>query len=441
MKRRSPKSTRSAAAGTAPGSVLIVNARILDPGTGLDFVGCLGIRDGRVDYCQRQPPDRSYPDVVEATGCWLMPGIVDLCARLREPGAEHKATMASEAPAALAAGITALCLPPDTVPIIDNPAVVARINRIAKAAGGAYVYALGALTRGLAGDALAEMSALRQAGVVGVSNASVALSGMRMARRALDYAAGIGLTVHVLAIEPSLAAGGIAHEGPVATRLGLPAIPVAAETIAIRQWLSLVEDTGARVHFGRLSSARAVALIESAKARDLPVTADVAAHHLFLTQDDLGDFNAMAHVLPPLRSAADRDALRNALASGVIDAVCSDHQPHETDAKVNPLPLTEPGVSSLETLLPLTLQLVAEGVLDPLAATARLTTAPARILDVPGGSLSPGAPGDVVLIDPRRRRRLDARNWRSAGHNTPFFGWKLPAAPVRVWRGGVGTGL
>ncbi|MDE2148977.1 MAG: dihydroorotase [Gammaproteobacteria bacterium] len=434
MKRHPPAPSSAGAPGT---SLLIKNVRVLDPAAGLDFVGCLGIRGGRIDYRDRPPPAAAYADVIEGDGRWVMPGLVDLCARLREPGAEHKATMASEAPAALAAGITALCLPPDTRPAIDNAAVVARVNRIAKAAGGAFVYTLGALTQGLRGTALAEMSALKQAGVVGVSNAAAPLDNARVARRALEYAAGLELTVHVLALEASLAAGGVAHEGPVATRLGLPAIPVAAETTAIRQWLSLVEDTGARVHFGRLASARAVALIESAKARGLPVSADVAAHQLFLTEADLEDFNAMAHVIPPPRSAADREVLRAALATGVIDAVCSDHQPHEADAKINPLPLTEPGISALETLLPLTLSLVEEGGLGPLAAAARLSAAPARILGIAGGSLAPGAVADLVLIDPRARRRLDARHWRSAGHNTPFFGYRLPAPPLGVWRAGM----
>jgi dihydroorotase len=414
-------------------SVLIKNARLLDPGSGFDGPGFLGLRAGRIDHCGAAPPQAAYDETIQAQGLWAMPGAIDVCARLREPGATHKATMASETPVALAAGITALCLPPDTDPVIDNAAVVVRINRIAKAACGAYVYMLGALTRGLAGEALAEMSALKQAGCVGVSNALAPVGSTRIARRALEYAASLGLTVHVVPLDAALAEGGCAHEGPVATRLGLPAIPVAAETIAMRLWISLVEDTGARVHFGRLSSARAVALLESARARGLPVSADVAAHQLFLTEEALEGFDTQAHVLPPLRSQSDRLRLREAVREGLIEAICSDHQPHEADAKTNPFPLTEPGISALETLLPLTLRLVEEGLLTPLQAAQRLSAGPAAVLGVRGGSLEPGQPANVVLIDPHAQFVLDPQRLRSRGRNTPFAGWRLPGRVLRAW--------
>lgn len=416
-------------------SVLIKNARLLDPASGFDGSGCLGVRAGRIDYCGVELPPAAYDETIEARGQWLMPGAIDLCARLREPGATHKAAMASETPAALAAGITALCLPPDTRPVIDNAAVVVRVNRIAKAAAGAYVYMLGALTRGLQGEALSEMSALKQAGCVGVSNALAPVGSTRIARRALEYASSLDLTVHVVPLDAALSAGGCAHEGPVATRLGLPAIPVAAETIAMRQWISLVEDTGARVHFGRLSSARGVALLESARARGLPVSGDVAAHQLFLTEDAIDGFNAQAHVLPPLRSEADRQALREAVRAGLIESICSDHQPHEADAKINPFPLTEPGISALETLLPLTLRLVEEGLLSPLQAAQRLGAGPAAVLGVPGGSLAVGQPADVALIDPEPSFTLTPERLRSRGRNTPFAGWRLRGQVVRVWCG------
>lgn len=429
MTRRKPPTRRAASDTTGrmtptvrPRSVLIKGARLLDPASGFDGTATLGIRDGRIDYRGVRAPRQAYDDTIDARGLWLMPGIVDLCARLREPGAVHKATMKSESPAALAAGITTLCMPPDTRPVIDNAAVVVRVNRIAKAAAGAHVYMLGALTQNLAGEALAEMSALKQAGCVGVSNALHPLSSTLVARRALEYASSVGLTVHVLPQDAALANSGCAHEGAVALRLGLPAIPVAAETVAIRQWISLVEDTGARVHFGRLSSARGVDLIASAKARGLPVSADVAAHQLFLTEDDIGSFDAQAHVLPPLRTTADRDALRQAVASGVIDAICSDHQPHERDAKVNPYPLTEAGISALETLLPLGLRLVDESVLTPLQLAQRLTTAPARILGVARGELTVGALADLLLLDPAASWTLAPSAMASRGRNTPFAG-------------------
>jgi len=414
-------------------SVLIKNARLLDPAAGSDTIGCIGLRDGAIDYRGKRPPMAKYDEIIEAKGLWLMPGAVDLCARLREPGHTAKATMKSESPAALAAGITALCMPPDTQPVIDNAAIVNRVNRIAKAAGGAYVYMLGALTQGLAGGALAEMSALKQAGCVGVSNGLAPIGSTLLARRALEYAASLGLTVHVVALDPSLANGGCAHEGPVATRLGLPAIPVAAEAVAMRVWISLIEDTGARVHFGRLSSARGVGLLKTAQARGLPVTADVAAHQLFMTADDVNGFNAMAHVMPPLRAAEDREALREAVAEGAIGAICSDHQPHEADAKINPFPLTEPGISALETLLPLCLQLVHEKLLTPLQMAERLSQGPAEILGIGAASLAKGVAGALVLIDPQKPWTLEAASLLSAGRNTPFAAQAFKGLAVRSW--------
>lgn len=433
-RRAAPAAEASPHAGAV--SVLIRNARLLDPVRGTDGTGCVGFRDGVIDYRgARAPKVEDYEETVDARGLWLMPGIVDLCARLREPGATQKGTMKSECGAALAAGITALCLPPDTRPVIDNAAVVNRVNRIAKAADGAYVHMLGALTKGLEGTALAEMSALKAAGCVGISNALLPVAGPLVARRALEYASSLGLTVHVVPLDEALANGGCAHEGSISTRLGLPPIPVAAEAVAMRQWISLVEDTGARVHFGRLSSARGVTLLASAVDRGLPVTADVAAHQLFLTDAAIEGFDARAHVIPPLRGEEDRAALREAVGSGLIGAICSDHQPHEADAKINPFPLTEPGISALETLLPLSLRLVDEGLLSPLQMAARLSQAPAQVLGLPAGTLAPGARADLLLVDPRLGWTLDPATLRSAGRSTPFAGQAFTGRAVAVWRG------
>jgi len=416
-------------------SVLIKNARLLDPTANSDTVGCLGFRKGRIDYRGTRAPKAAYDEVIEAKGLWLMPGVIDLCARMREPGQTQKATMRSEATAALAAGITAVCLPPDTRPVIDNTAVVNRVNRIAKAAAGTYVYMLGALTKGLEGQALSEMSALKQAGCVGVGNGLAPVANTLIARRALEYASSLGITVHVVPLDQALANGGCAHEGAMATKLGLTSIPVSAETTAMRQWISLVEDTGARIHFGRLSSARGVALLESAQARGLPVTADVAAHQLFLTDADIEGFNAMAHVIPPLREARDRDALRAAVRSGAIGAICSDHQPHEADAKINPFPLTEAGISALETLLPLTLRLVGEGLLSPLQAAARLSLGPAGVLGIERGGLGVGAAADLTLVDPAASWQLNPARMLSRGRNTPFGGTGFSGRAQRAWLG------
>lgn len=418
-------------------SLLIANARLLDPGSKLDAVGFLAVRDGAIDHVGRKAPKGRFDRTLEAGGQWLMPGIVDLCARLREPGAAHKATIRSEMPAAQAGGITTLCIPPDTRPVIDTPSVVDRIQtRVARAGAGLDVRVLGALTQDLAGEALPDMAALAAAGVVGVTNAFAPLANLLIARRALEYAQGVGLTVHVTPQDASLSGGGCAHEGPVATRLGLPGIPAAAETVAIAQWLALVEETGARVHFGRLSTARGAELVAQAQAAGLPVTADVAMHQLFLTDDALGTFDPNCHVLPPLRSARDRDALRAAVRKGTIGAICSDHQPHEADAKINPLPLTEPGISALETLLPLALRLVHEKLLAPLAAVERLTLGPARILGVDAGRLRSGAPAHLTLVDPDSRWTLRADTMRSSGRHTPFDGQGFRGRAVRTLHAG-----
>lgn len=410
----------------APASLLIAGARVLDPASDFDGEGFVAVREGRIESVGATRPDGTFDETIDARGLWLMPGIVDLAARFREPGETHKASFASETRAAQASGITAVTIPPDTTPPIATPAMVDRIRGIAAKVGGLDVYMLGALTQNLEGVALAEMSALRLAGCVGVSNAAFGLRDSLVGCRALEYANGLNLTVHVFAQNPALANSGCAHEGPVATRLGLPPIPVAAEVSAIRFWISLVEDTGAAVHFGRLSTARSVAMVETAQRNGLRVSADVAAHQLFLTAEDVDGFDAMCHVLPPLRSAEDRDALREGVRRGVIGAICSDHQPHEADAKINPFPLTEPGVSSLETLLPLCLQLVADGVLSPLQTASRLGLGPARVLGVDAGRLAPGSAANLCLVDPAARCTPTRETLLSAGRNSPFLGRSLP---------------
>lgn len=412
-------------------STLIRNVRLLCPTSGLDVVTDILLKDGGIAHLGAGAG--SAKNTLDGSGCWLMPAAVDLAARLREPGATQKATIASETAAALAAGVATLCVPPDTRPVTDTPAVVDRIHAKAAQAGRAKVKVLGALTQGLNGEALAELSALKAAGIVGASNGGRPLANALVARRALEYAQGLGLTVHVQAVDPSLSNGGCAHEGATATRLGLAPIPVAAEVAAIRQWISLVEDTGGRVHFGRLSSARGAELVESAQQRELPVSADVAAHQLFLTDTALEGFNAQAHLLPPLRSEGDRVALRDALARGVITSICSDHQPHEPDAKTNPFPLTEPGASAIETLLPLSIRLVHEGLLTPLQMAERLVDGPARVLDLPLPIIEVGAKVPLVLVDPQQEWTVDPARLLSRGRNTPFAGWRLRGRAIRCF--------
>jgi len=296
-------------------------------------------------------------------------------------------------------------------------------------AGFARVLPLGALTKGLQGEQLAEMGKLKDAGCVGVSNGASAIGNTQVMRRAMEYAAGQDLTLHLCAEDPWLASGGCAHEGAVSTRLGLPGIPEAAETIAVARELQLVEQTGVRAHFGRLSTDRAMKMVARARYDGLPVTVDVAAHQLYLTEMDIGYFNSQCHVRPPLRGQRDRDGLRKALAQGGAVAICSDHQPHDSDAKLAPFPASAPGISALETLLPLTLRLAAEGVLTLAQALAALTQHPADILGLrnrrEGGCLSVGARADVCVFDPNQDWELYPAAMASRGRNTPFAGWEF----------------
>lgn len=405
--------------------IRIHGGRVVDPASGTDGVHDLYIAGGRIVAWDNAPDGFAVDHEIHASGLIVCPGLVDLGARLREPGHEHKATIASETRAAAAGGITTLCCPPDTDPVIDTPAVAALIRRRAEEAGYARVLPLGALTQDLAGDKLSEMAALKQAGCVGMSNTLRPLASNLVLRRALEYAATFDLTVFLHSEDASLRNTGCVHEGIVSARLGLPGIPEAAETAAVARDLALIEQTGVRAHFCRLSTARAVHMVNRAQYDGLPVSADVSIHHLHLTDLDVEDFDSQCHVLPPLRTPKDREELRAGVARNVLTAVCSDHQPHEPDAKLAPFIATEPGISALETLLPLSLRLVKEGVLPLSELLARLTTGPARVLGIDAGTLRPGAPADVCIFDPNREWRLDEGAMLSRGRNTPFLGQRL----------------
>jgi len=410
---------------TAAPRLSIRGARVIDPARGYYAVTDLHVAAGKI-VALGPAPDGFCPErTLEADGWLAIPGLIDLCARLREPGAEQKATLRSETRAAAAAGITTLCCPPDTHPVIDTPAVAQLIRRTAARHGFARVLPAGSLTRGLKGKHLSEMAALQQAGCPVLSHADRPLNDTRVLRRALEYATTFALTCMLSPVDGPLSEGGLVHEGVVSARLGLPGIPEAAETVAVARDLALAEQTGARIHFRGLSTARGVAMVAEARARGIAVTADVGVHQLFLTEEAIGTFDANAYVLPPLRTEADRQALRAAVAAGHIDALCSDHQPHEPDAKLNPLPQTQPGLSGLETLLPLTLRLVTEGVLSLHAALACVTSKPAAILGLDAGRVAPGAVADLCIVDPGARWRVSPETLYSRGHNTPFLGAEM----------------
>ncbi len=413
-------------------SLLIRNARVIDPASGLDGQRTILIDNGRITALAEASAAFAADETLDAKGLWVFPGLVDLAACLREPGLDHKATLASETFAAASSGITTLCYQPEPKANFDNAAQVKLICDLNRRSHYANVEIIGNLTKGLQGEHLSNMASLKRAGCVGVSNGQQPFHSLQTLRRAMEYAATHDLTVFIYPVEHALAAGGFMHEGEVSARLGLPAIPSAAETVAVAQTLALASHTGAKVHFCRLSARMSVRLIRQAKASGLDITADVAAHQLFLTDMDVSDFNPLCHVMPPLRADRDRDALREGLADGTIDAICSDHQPHEVDAKLAPFQQTAPGISALETLLPLTLRLVEDGVLSLPEALRKVTDSPAHIINNEAGHLSVGAPADLMLFDPSALWELDLNHMHSDGRNSPFGGWNFNGAVKRT---------
>jgi len=405
--------------------ILISNGRVIDPANHTDAVRDVYIADGKVIALGDAPQGFEADLKIDASHQIVCPGLIDISARLREPGQEQKATIATESLAAASAGITTLCCPPDTNPVIDTPAVTEFIRLRAEAAGSARIVTLGALTRSLGGEQLSEMAALQRAGCVGVSNALKPVLNPLILRRALEYAATFNLTVFLYPNDHWLANNGCAHEGRVATRMGLPGIPEAAETAAVAHDLALIEQTGVRAHFCRLTTGRAARMVARAQYDGAPVTADVAIPYLYLSEVDISDFDSQCHLIPPLRTVEDRQQLRDALQQGTISAICSDHQPHEPDAKLGPFPATEPGISGLDTLLPLGLRLVEEHAIELVDLIHRLTTGPARILGLPLGTLSIESTADICIFDPTASWQLDSSTIRSNGHNTPFLGWEM----------------
>jgi dihydroorotase len=415
-----------------PDRIRISGGHVIDPAGDIDAKHDVFIAAGRIAAVGFTPDGFSPELDIDASGCIICPGLIDLSARVREPGQENKATIASESLAAASGGVTALCCPPDTTPVIDTPAVTELIRLRAETTGLTRIVTLGALTRGLAGEQLSEMAALHRAGCVGVSNALQPLANPLILRRAMEYAATFDLTVFLHADDHWLSNGGCAHEGRVATRMGLPGIPEAAETAAVARDLALIQQTGVRAHFCHLTSERAARMVARAQYDGLPVSADVAIPYLYLSENDISDFNTQCHLIPPLRTVEDRRGLREALRRGTLSAICSDHQPHEPDAKLGPFPATEPGISGLDTLLPLALQLAHEQLLPLSDLLHRLTRGPAEILGLPGGTLASGATADICIFDPERTWILDASTMRSSGHNTPFMGWEMKGRVIHT---------
>jgi dihydroorotase len=405
--------------------IAIVNGRLVDPASGLDRSGTLLVQDGRIASVGDAPRERDADTTIDARGCVVAPGLVDLSARLREPGLEHKATLESELQAAICGGVTSLACPPDTDPPLDEPGLVEMLKHRARMLDQARVYPIGALTQHLAGEALTEMGELAEAGCVAFANADQPVTDTQVLLRALQYAQTFGHRVWLRPQDPWLARGGVAHEGEVATRLGLATIPVIAETIALATIFALVRESGTRVHLARVSSAAGVAMLRAAKAEGLPVSADVGVHHLHLCDVDIGWFDAQARFVPPLRGTRDRDALRAGVADGTIDCICSDHAPVDDDAKLLPFAESEPGATGLELLLPLTLAWAREAKLPLAAALERITRRPADVLGVDAGTLRVGAPADLCIFAPDEPWRVTRTALASQGKNTPYAGLEV----------------
>lgn len=396
---------------------------LVDPVRGTERRADLFVAEGRIAAVGDAPPGFVAARTIDAAGLAVCPGLVDLSVRLREPGFEFRGTLESELGAAVAGGITRVVCPPDTEPPLDEPGLVEMLTRRAASLKLARVHPLGALTQGLAGERLTEMAELSESGCIGFSQAEASFADNLVLMRAMAYAATFDLPVWLRPQDPGLARGGVAHDGEMATRLGLPGIPAAAETVALATQLLLARATGARIHVCRLSTAEGVDMVRRARADGVAVTCDVSALHVHLCELDIGFFDANCRLSPPLRSQRDRDALLAGVVDGTIDAICSDHAPVDEDDKQLPFGEAEPGASGLETLLALALK--AGGDRGLARALGPVVAGPARVLGLPPPVLEPGAAADLCVLDPDRWWTVNPAALTSQGKSTPFNGYEL----------------
>jgi dihydroorotase len=399
----------------------IRNGRVIDPMNARDEVADVFVAAGKIVGNGHPPSDFHANRTLDASGLIVCPGLIDLSVRLREPGFEYKATLESEMLAAAAGGITSLACPPDTDPPLDEPGLVEMLKFRARNLPGPRVYPIGALTQKLEGKLLTEMAELTEAGCRAFTQADAPMTDTQVLLRAMEYAATFGFSLWLRPQDVSLSRGGVAHDGAVASRLGLPSIPALAETVALATILQLARETGARIHIARLSTRDGIAMVRAAKAQGLAVTCDVASTHVHLSEMDLVGFDSHMHLVPPLRSLRDRDAIREALRDGSIDALCSDHTPVDEDEKQVPFGESAPGASGVELLLPLTLKWAREMGVPLIQAIDLISWKPAQILGVPGGNLSVGSCADICIFDEAAEWVVTSKTLASQGDNTPFL--------------------
>ncbi len=414
-----------------PTSLLIRNGRVLDPASAVDAVADVLVEHGQI---ARVGPRLEAPagiDVIDAAGKVVCPGFIDLHVHLREPGFEYKETVATGTRAAAAGGFTAVCCMANTNPVNDNGSITEYILDRARTEGsGVRVYPIGAVTRGLRGEELAELAELAESGCVAFSDDGKCVMNAALYRRAMEYTLPFGAPVISHAEDHHLANGGAMHEGVVSTELGMPGVPAAAEDVMVARDIILAELTGAHVHIAHVSTAGAVRLVREAKARGVRVTAEVTPHHLVLTDEAVRTFDANTKMTPPLRSKRDVEALVEALADGTIDCVATDHAPHAVSEKEGEYDQAAFGVVGLETALAVLLdRLVRPGSVPLETLVSRFSRDPARLLNLPGGRLSPGAPADLTILDLDRELTVDPARFQSRSRNTPFAGWTLRGGP------------
>ncbi len=429
---RTPRPSRT---GPRRKPLLIRGGRVVDPRNRRDETADVLIEGRHIQQVARGLKAPSDAEVLDASGLWVTPGLIDIHVHLREPGQEEKETIGSGTAAAVLGGFTAVACMPNTVPPLDNVSQIQFVRMKADSEGYCHVYPVGAITKGQDGQELTEIGAMVRAGCVAISDDGKDVANSKLFRRALEYAKTFDLPVIDHCEDPDLAKGGVMNEGELAAVLGLKGIPRQAEYIMVARNIALCELTGARVHLAHLSTKESVALVREAKKRGLPVTGETAPHYFSLTEKAVEGYNTNAKMNPPLRTEADRQAILEGLADGTLEVIASDHAPHTPAQKGREFDFAPFGIIGLETTLGLTLgELVGKKVLSPLQAIAALSEAPARILNLPGGHLSPGAPADVTLIDPQARYTVS--EFASKSRNSPFVGWTLQGKAVTTLVGG-----